>query len=149
VPTTNITTSIATPRLRAGFTYLLYAGDYSTVGCPGPIYTGTTSYLAGGAGLFAPSQSLVENTLKDPYDIYPEYPHIGLTSSIYTANATQPPFGSGSYSDPAAVEVASIYLNTSSTSPSSGTGQTVTDFEVIDMGFTTSSKSQTYPLSWV
>lgn len=149
-PTTNLTTSTATPRLKAGFTYLLYAGDYSSVGMPGPYYSTSSSYLAGGAGLFAPSQNSVTNTLKDPYDIYPDFPHIGLTSCSYNPNATQPPYGGANpYSDPAAVEVASIYLNTSSTAPYSGVGQTVTDFTVINMGYTTSFDSVSYPMSWV
>jgi hypothetical protein len=135
-------------RLRAGFTYLLYAGDYTTIGAAGPLGTSSTSYLVGGGGLFAPSQVLVENTLKDPYDIYPEYPHFGLTSCQYIANAVQPSYG-GTYSDPAAVEVASIYLNTSSTAPYSGIGQTVTDFQVMAMGYTTSSGSFSFPLAYI
>ena len=149
-PTTNLTTSTATPRLKGGFTYLLYAGDYSSVGMPGPYYASSSSYLAGGSALFAPSQNSVTNTLKDPYDIYPDFPHIGLTSCSYSPNATQPPYGGANpYSDPAAVQVASIYLNTSSTAPYSGVGQTVTDFNVIDMGYTTSFDSVSYPMSWI
>ena len=149
-PTTNLTTSTATPRLKTGFTYLLYAGDYSSVGIPGPYYSTTASYLSGGANLFAPSQAQVANTLKDPYDIYPEYPHIGLTSCSYIANATQPPYGGANpYSDQAAVEVASIYLNTSSTAPYSGVGQTVTDFNLLAMGYTTNAGSFSFPVSWV
>jgi len=151
---TNINTGgtpgLFSSRLRAGFTYLLYAGDYSTVGAPGPVGPLTTQYLPGGAGLFAPSQTLLTNTLRDPYDVYPEYPHFGLTSCLYTPNATQPPYGGANpYSDPAAVEVASIYLNTNSTSPTSGVGQTVTDFQVLAMGYTTSIKSLSYPLTFV
>ena len=137
-------------RLRAGFTYLLYAGDYSTVGAAGPLQPPSSQYLPAGAGLFAPSQVLLANTLKDPYDIYPEYPHFGLTSCLYTANAIQPSYGGvNPYSDQAAVEVASIYLNTNSTSPTSGVGQTVTDFQVIAMGYTSSTGSFTFPTSWV
>lgn len=137
-------------RLRAGFTYLLYAGDYSTVGAAGPLQPPSSQYLPAGAGLFAPSQALLANTLKDPYDIYPEYPHFGLTSCLYIANATQPPYGGvNPYSDQAAVEVASIYLNTNSTSPTSGVGQTVTDFQVMAMGYTSSTGSFTFPTSWV
>jgi hypothetical protein len=152
--TTNITAGgnpgLFSGRLRAGFTYLLYAGDYTTVGAAGPLQPASTQYLPAGAGLFAPSQALIANTLKDPYDVYPEYPHFGLTSCLYTANATQPPYGGANpYSDQAAVEVASIYLNTNSTSPSSGVGQTVTDFQVMAMGYTTSSGSVEYSLAYV
>jgi hypothetical protein len=146
--TTNITTGTTFPRLRAGFTYLLYAGDYSTVGLPGPYLTGSPTYLTGGAGLFPPSQALVANSLKDPFDIYPEFPHIGLTSCLYLPNAVQPTYGSP-YTDPASVEVASIYLNTSSTAPYSGVGQTVTDFQVIDMGYTSTNGSFSFPLTFV
>jgi hypothetical protein len=151
---TNITTGgspgLLSPRLRAGFTYLLYAGDYTTVGAAGPLQPASSQYLPAGAGLFAPSQALIANTLRDPYDIYPEYPHFGLTSCLYTANATQPPYGGANpYSDQAAVEVASIYLNTNSTSPSSGVGQTVTDFQVMAMGYKTSTTSVTFPLTYV
>ena len=146
--TTNLTTSVTIPRLRAGFTYLLYAGDYSAVGVSGAYLTGGSTYLAGGAGLFAPSQALVANSLKDPFDIYPEYPHLGLTSCLYLPNAVQPTYGAP-YSDPASVEVASIYLNTSSTAPYSGVGQTITDFQVMAMGYTSNNGSFTYPLSYV
>jgi len=151
---TNITAGgspgLFSPRLRSGFTYLLYAGDYSSFGAAGPLQPPTNQYLPAGSGLFAPSQTLLTNTLRDPYDIYPEYPHFGLTSCLYSANATQPPYGGANpYSDQAAVEVASIYLNTSSTAPYSGTGQTVTDFQVLAMGFTSSTKSLTFPLSYV
>ena len=148
--TTNISTTTTMPRLRSGFTYLLYAGDYSSVGMPGPYLAPSNTFLAGGAGLFGPSQAQVDNTLKDPYDIYPEYPHIGLTSCLYTANATQPPYGGANpYSDQAAVEVASIYLNTSSTAPYAGVGQTVTDFNLLAMGYTTNAGSFSFPVSWV
>jgi hypothetical protein len=147
---TNLTTATTIPRLKAGFTYLLYAGDYSSVGMPGPYLPPSNTFLAGASGLFGPSQAQVDNTLKDPYDVYPEYPHIGLTSCLYTANATQPPYGGANpYSDQGAVEVASIYLNTSSTAPYSGVGQTVTDFNVLAMGYATNVASFTFPTTWV
>ena len=152
--TTNINAGgnpgLGSSRLKSGFTYLLYAGDYSTVGQSGPVGTASASYYPGGAGLFAPSQTLVFNTLKDPYDVYPEYPHMGLTSCSYTSNAIGPAYGgSNVYSDPAATEVVSIYLNTSSDAPYSGTGQTVTDFQVLAMGCSTSNVSTKYSLSYV
>ena len=133
--TTNITTAgtgLLTPRLRAGFTYLLYAGDIT----PAIIPNNGATFAQGGSGLFAPSQVSTENTLRDPYDIYNTYPHLGLTSSSYVANATQPAYGGSSpYTDQADVEVASIYLNTSSTSPPVGVGQTTMDFNVMAFGY--------------
>lgn len=129
---TNITTSLTTPRLRSGFIYLLYAGDISPSLQPSAGFT----YATNGATLFAPSQVSTENTLRDPYDVYPQYPHLGLTSSSYVANGTAPSYGGSSpYSDPADVEVASIYLNTNSTSPTNGVGQTVLDFNVLAFGY--------------
>lgn len=130
--TTNITTSLTTPRLKNGFIYLLYAGDIS----PSVQPSAGLTYATNGATLFAPSQVSTENTLRDPYDVYPQYPHLGLTSSTYVANATSPAYGGSSpYTDPADVEVASIYLNTNSTSPTSGVGQTVFDFNVLAFGY--------------
>ena len=148
--TTNMTSNAGTPRLKTGFTYLLYAGDYSTLGQAGPIGTASASYYPGGAGLFAPSQTLVSQTLRDPYDVYPDYPHMGLTSCSYTSNTIGPAYGgSNVYSDPAATEVVGIYLNTSSDAPYSGTGQTVTDFQVLAMGYSTSNVSNSYTLTYV
>jgi len=146
--TTNIITSNAIPRLRAGFTYLLYAGDNSPSVSPA-----ASQYLPGGAGLFSPSQVSVEDTLRNPYDIYPQFPHFGMTSCLYSSNAVQPTYGTGNaYSDPGAVEVASIYLNTSSTAPFSGVGQTVIDFNVLAMGYSgigSSNVSFNYSNVWV
>jgi len=135
--TTNIITSNATPRLRSGFTYLLYAGDTE----PTYLSPTATQYLSGASGTFAPSQTVTANSLRNPYNIYPDYPHFGMTSCLYTSNALQPAYNGAPYTDPASVEVASIYLNTNSTSPPSGTGQTVVDFNVLAMGYcgTTSS----------
>ena len=133
--TTNITTAagLLFPRLRSGFTYLLYAGDMSPSYLP---LQGAGSYMVGGSGLFAPSQVSTENTLRDPYTLYTTYPHFALTATAYTPNATQPSFGGANpYTDPADVEVASIYLNTSSTSPPIGVGQTTMDFTVLAMGY--------------
>jgi hypothetical protein len=118
---TNIITGTSTPRLRAGFTYLFYAGDTSPSYFPP---TPENVYFSGGAGLFAPSQVSTENTLRDPYNLYTTYPHFGLTSSSYVSNSVQPSFPTSAYTDQADVEVASIYLNTSSTSPPIG-GTTV------------------------
>jgi hypothetical protein len=59
-----------------------------------------------------------------------------MTSCLYTQNAVQPSYGGANpYTDQADVEVASIYLNTSSTSPPAGVGQTVIDYEVLAMGY--------------
>ena len=132
--TTNITTGagLLNPRLRAGFTYLLYAGDIS----PAILPSNGLTYAQGGAGLFAPSQVGTENTLRDPYNLYTTYPHFGMTANTYVANATQPTYGgSNPYTDQGDVEVASIYLNTSSTSPPSGVGQTTMDFNVMAFGY--------------
>lgn len=152
--TTNINAGanpgLGSSRLKTGFTYLLYAGDYSMMGASGAIGTASASYYPGGAGLFAPSQTLVSKTLRDPYDVYPDYPHMGLTSCSYTSNAIGPAYGgSNVYSDPAATELVSIYLNTSSDAPYSGTGQTVTDFQVLAMGYSTSNVSNSYTLTYV
>lgn len=145
---TNITTSNAIPRLRAGFTYLLFAGDNAPSVAPA-----ASQYLPEGAGLFAPSQVSVEETLRNPYDIYPQFPHFGMTNCLYSSNAVQPTYGNGNaYSDPGAVEVASIYLNTSSTAPFSGVGQTVIDFNVLAMGYSGingSNVSFNYSNIWV
>ena len=131
---TNITTAagLLYPRLKAGFTYLLYAGDIT----PTTLSVLSGTYQTGGANLFAPSQVSTSNTLRDPFDLFTQYPHFGLTSCQYTPNATQPPYGIGNpYSDPADVEVASIYLNTSSTCPTSGVGQTIMDYQILNMGW--------------
>lgn len=150
---TNITTSTTTPRLRAGFTYLFYAGDLSPAYLP---LQSANVYASGGATLFPPSQVSTENTLRDPYNLYVSTPHFGLTSSSYVANATQPAYGGSSpYTDPADVEVASIYLNTSSTSPPVGVGQTTMDFNVMAFGYSgfveSSGTEQTfsYTTQWV
>lgn len=150
--TTNITTGTTFPRLRSGFTYLLYAGDIS----PAILPNAGLTYSQGGSGLFAPSQVSTENTLRDPYNLYVSTPHLGLTSSSYAANATQPAYGGSSpYTDPADVEVASIYLNTSSTSPPVGVGQTTMDFNVMAFGYSgfveSSGTEQTfsYTTQWV
>jgi hypothetical protein len=153
--TTNITTAagLLFPRLRSGFTYLLYAGDVSPSYLP---LQAAGSYMVGGAGLFSPSQVSTENTLRDPYNLYVSTPHFGLTATAYTPNATQPAYGGSSpYTDPADVEVASIYLNTSSTSPPVGTGQQTMDFNVMAFGYSglveSSGTEQTfsYSSSWV
>jgi hypothetical protein len=145
---TNIITSNAIPRLRAGFTYLLYAGDNAPSVAPA-----ASQYLPEGAGLFAPSQVSIEETLRNPYDIYTQFPHFGMTNCLYSSNAVQPTYGNGNaYSDPGAVEVASIYLNTSSTAPFSGVGQTVIDFNVLAMGYSGiagSNVSFNYSNVWV
>jgi hypothetical protein len=133
--TTNITTGagLLFPRLRAGFTYLLYAGDTSPAYLP---LQAAGSYMVGGSGLFAPSQISTENTLRDPYNLYTNYPHFGLTATAYTPNATQPAYGgSNPYTDQGDVEVASIYLNSSSTSPPVGVGQTSMDYNVMAFGY--------------
>jgi len=124
----------AFPRLRSGFTYLFYAGDMSPAYLPLPFNAG--SYAQGGSALFAPSQVSTENTLRDPYELYTNYPHFGLTSTAYTPNAVQPTYGgSNPYTDQGDVEVASIYLNTDSKSPPVGIGQTVMDFNVMAFGY--------------
>jgi hypothetical protein len=149
---TNITTTLTTPRLRSGFTYLLYAGDIS----PAILPNAGLTFAQGGSGLFAPSQVSTENTLRDPYNLYVSTPHLGLTSSSYVANATQPAYGGSSpYTDQGDVEVASIYLNTSSTSPPVGVGQTTMDFNVMAFGYSglveSSGTEQTfsYTTQWV
>jgi hypothetical protein len=131
--TTNLTTGggLNTPRLRAGFTYLFYAGDIS----PSILPNHGQTFSSGGAGLFAPSQVSTENTLRDPYELYQTYPHFGMVSNSFTANAVTPTFPTSEYTDPADVEVASIYLNSSSTSPPVGVGQTTMDFNVMAMGY--------------
>jgi len=152
--TTNITSGagVLFPRLRAGFTYLLYASDTTPSYLPGLIPSST--FYNGGAGLFSPSQVNTEHTLRDPYDLYPEYPHFAMSASSYTQTASGPTYSttSGPYSDPGSVEVASIYLNTSSTAPYIGIGQTVTDFTVLAMGYNgvnTSNQLKNYALSWL
>ena len=151
--TTNITTAagLLFPRLRSGFTYLLYAGDISPSYLP---TQGAGSYMVGGAGLFAPSQVSTENTLRDPYELYTTYPHFALSATAYTPNATIPSFPTAEYTDPGDVEVASIYLNTSSTSPPVGVGQTTMDFNVMAFGYSGlveggGEQTFSYTTSWV
>ena len=145
--TTNLTTSPTIPRLRAGFTYLLYAADDYPSYSP-TTYTGNRQYLPYGAGLF-PSQNNTSNTLRDPYDIYPQYPHFAMSGCMYSSNAIQPPYGTGQlYQDDANVEVAAIYLNTSSTSPGSGVGQTVIDYTVLDWGYAIGPTTVNTALTW-
>jgi hypothetical protein len=132
---TNITNTagLLFPRLRSGFTYLLYAGDMTPAILP--LQTAGT-YQTGGGALFAPSQATTENTLRDPFNLFDYYPHFGMTATAYTPNATQPAYGGSSpYSDEADVEVASIYLNTDSKSPPAGIGQTTMDFNVMAFGY--------------
>ena len=152
--TTNITTGagLNNPRLRSGFTYLFYAGDISPTYLP----INGQAFSSGGAGLFTPSQVSTENTLRDPYNLYTTYPHFGLTSSSFVANAVQPTFGGSSpYTDQGDVEVASIYLNTSSTSPPVGVGQTTMDFNVMAFGYSGltegggGEQTFSYTTSWV
>ena len=155
--TTNITNTagLLIPRLRSGFTYLLYAGDIS----PAIIPNNGLTFAQGGSTLFAPSQVSTENTLRDPFELYTTYPHLGLTSSSYVANTTagQPPTygGANPYTDQADVEVASIYLNTSSTAPPSGAGQGTLDFNVMAFGYsglvesTGTVQTFSYTTSWV
>jgi hypothetical protein len=153
--TTNITTAagLLFPRLRAGFTYLFYAGDMSPAYLP---LQGAGSYMVGGSALFTPSQVKTENTLRDPYNLYTDYPHFALTSTAYTPNATQPTYGGvNPYTDQGDVEVASIYLNSSSTAPYVGVGQTVMDFNVMAFGYSGLSeldgleKTFSYVTQWV
>jgi hypothetical protein len=152
--TTNITTAagLLFPRLRSGFTYLLYAGDISPSYLP---TQGVGAYMVGGAGLFAPSQVSTENTLRDPYELYTTYPHFALSATAYTPNATIPSFPTAEYTDPGDVEVASIYLNTSSTSPPVGVGQTTMDFNVMAFGYSGlvegggGEQTFSYTTSWV
>jgi hypothetical protein len=153
--TTNITTGagLQTPRLRSGFTYLFYAGDVSPAYLPLQV---AGSYMVGGSALFSPSQVSTENTLRDPYNLYVSTPHFGFTATAYTPNAVQPAFGGANpYTDPADVEVASIYLNTSSTSPPVGVGQTTMDFNVMAFGYSgfveSSGTEQTFSFTsqWV
>jgi hypothetical protein len=150
--TTNITTAagLLFPRLRSGFTYLFYAGDISPSYLP---TQGAGAYMVGGAGLFSPSQVSTENTLRDPYELYQTYPHFGLTATAFTPNAVAPTYPTSAYTDAGDVEVSAIYLNTSSTSPPSGTGQTTMDFNVMAFGYsglTEGGGEQTfsYTTSW-
>lgn len=131
--TTNITTGagLLNPRLRAGFTYLFYAGDITPAILPNQGLT----FTQGGSGLFAPSQVSTENTLRDPYELYQTYPHFGMVANSYVANAVTPTFPTSEYTDPADVEVASIYLNSDSKSPPVGVGQQTMDFNVMAMGY--------------
>jgi hypothetical protein len=130
-------------RLRSGFMYLLYASDTS------PSISGRTGgYSTGGSGMFAPSQIDPAKSLRDPYELYTEYPHLALTATLYSEVSSQPVYGvGGMYTDRADVEVASIYLNTDSTSPPYGPATTtitppvtagtqrVMDFNVMAFGY--------------
>jgi hypothetical protein len=78
-------------------------------------------------GMF-PSQTTVANTLRDPYDIYPEYPHFPLSAVQYSENGTQP-------ADRAAVEVATIYFKSTSSPNTPQNLQPAFDFQVMAMGY--------------
>jgi hypothetical protein len=126
---TALTTSV--PRAVGGYTYLLYAEDKY------PKYTPNVP----GFGFFpsngmSPSQATVANTLRDPYDVYPEYPHFGFNGCQYSANATQPTYGGANpYADEASVEVSAMYVKTQSNPQAPGALQPGIDFQVLAMGY--------------
>jgi hypothetical protein len=92
-----------------------------------------------------PSQTTVANTLRDPYDVYPEYPHFPLGAVQYSENGAQP-------SDRAAAEVATIYFKSTSSPNSPGALQPGFDFEVLAMGYrgtnNAGTQQQNYTLSF-
>jgi len=118
------------PRVVGGFTYLLYIEDKYPKMLPNIANSFQVSN-----GLF-PSQSLIANVSRDPYDIYPEYAHFPLNAVQYSQNATQPTYGPGNpYADQADVEVASIYFKTTSSPNVPQAPQPAFDFQVLAMGY--------------
>jgi hypothetical protein len=131
------------PRAVGGFTYLLYIEDK---------YPKMLPNIAGqfqvSNGMF-PSQSLVANTCRDPYDIYPEYQHFPLNAVLYSQNATQPAYGGSSpYADQADVEVASIYFKTTQSPNAPQTPQPSLDFQVLAMGYRGDNDAHNYTLAY-
>jgi hypothetical protein len=123
--------AITVPRAVGGFTYLLYCEDHTPKMLPN---NGTNAFQVSN-GMFA-SQATTANTLRDPFDLYPEYPHFPLNTVSYTENAIQPTYGgSNVYADQASVEVATIYIKTTSSPNSPQNLQPNFDFQVLAMGY--------------
>ena len=128
------------PRAVAGYTYLLYCEDKYPKFVPNQ--AGLTFGVSN--GMF-PSQTSVANTLRDPYDVYPEYPHFPLNAVQYSENGAQP-------LDRAAAEVATIYFKSTSIPNSPQNLQPGFDFEVLAMGYRgtngAGTQQQNYTLSY-
>jgi hypothetical protein len=129
-----------TPRAVAGYTYLLYCEDKYPKFVPNQ--AGLTFGVSN--GMF-PSQTSVANTLRDPYDVYPEYPHFPLSAVQYSENGAQP-------ADRAAAEVATIYFKSTSSPNTPQNLQPGFDFEVLAMGYrgtnNAGTQQQNYTLSF-
>jgi len=118
---TALTTTV--PRAVGGYTYLLYCEDKYPKMVPNQ--AGLTFGVSN--GMF-PTQTTVAQTLRDPYDVYPEYPHFPLNGVQYSESGTQT-------TDRVDVEVASIYVHTTSNPQSPGSLQPAFDFQVLAMGY--------------
>tara|TARA_R110000868_G_scaffold222761_1_gene474622 strand:+ start:796 stop:2685 length:1890 start_codon:yes stop_codon:yes gene_type:complete len=115
------------PRLNRGYTYLIYAQDLVPKLLPNVAITSPNFVNSGG---LYPSQSEIAYTLRDPYDIYPQYAHYGLGGVQYKEVASTPTV---SYTDSSYGELSQIRITTSSTAPQTGT--VAFDFTVQSIGF--------------
>jgi hypothetical protein len=113
-----------TPRAVGGYTYLLYCEDKYPKMVPNQTLGGPFGISN---GMFS-SQSTIANTLRDPYDVYPEYPHFPLNGVLYSENGAQP-------ADPVSVEVTSIQVKSTSNPNAPGALQPNFDFQVLAMGY--------------
>ena len=129
--TGGVALTATTPRAVGGFTYLLYCEDKYPKVIPNTVPPSLSFAVSN--GMF-PSQSTSTNTCRDPYDVYPHYPHLPLNGVQYTENAVQPTYG-GVYADQASVEVASIYVHSTSSPQTPLVLQPSFDFQVLDMGY--------------
>jgi hypothetical protein len=111
------------PRAVGGYTYLLYCEDKYPKFVPNQ--AGLTYGVSN--GMF-PTQTSVAQTLRDPYDLYPDYPHFPLNGVVYSESGTQT-------TDRVDVEVASIYVHTTSSPQAPGALQPNFDFQVLAMGY--------------
>ena len=128
------------PRAVGGYTYLLYCEDKYPKFVPNV----ASPNFAVSNGMF-PSQSSITDTLRDPYDVYPEYPHFPLNGVAYSESGTQ----TDARVD---VEVASIQIKSTSSPNVPQNLQPAFDFQVLAMGYRGTNglgtQSQNYTLTY-
>jgi hypothetical protein len=128
------------PRAVGGYTYLLYCEDKYPKFVPNV----ASPNFGVSNGMF-PSQSSLTDTLRDPYDVYPEYPHFPLNGVAYSESGTQT-------TDRVDVEVASIQVKSTSNPNVPQNLQPAFDFQVLAMGYRGTNglgtQSQNYTLTY-
>jgi hypothetical protein len=124
------------PRAVGGYTYLLYCEDKYPKFVPNV----ASPNFAVSNGMF-PSQTSVANTLRDPYDVYPEYPHFPLNGVAYSENGAQP-------LDKAAVPISAIYVKSTSSPNVPQNLQPAFDFTVLAMGYKGNNDAHNYVLNY-